>query len=187
MLRANIRSSNVLRLLCDLGAVDPESVHAAVGHVITTQLARPRDLQRAVEVHARRGRHGVPAFREALTAWMIDDKPVDSVLEPMMHGLLQRYGLPPAEFRARIAGYVVDFWITGTPIVLECDGWAYHGRTMAQHTRDSTRDNDLIMAGYVPVHVTYRMIHRTPGRVAAQIRAALSRWSSASPADVMAR
>jgi len=183
VLPANIRSCNILRVLCDLGAVDRPSVHAAVGHVITMRLAHPRDLERAVAVHARRRRHGVPAFREALAGWMIDDKPVDSVLEPMMQRLLGRFGPPPAEFHARIAGYTVDFWITGTPVVLECDGWAYHGRTMTQPGRDAARDNDLLVAGFIPVHFTYRMIHRTPQVVAERIRAALARWTPAPAAS----
>ena len=37
-----------------------------------------------------------------------------------------------------------------------------HGRTKAQHHRDTVRDNDLVVAGYLPVHFTYRMIHRAP-------------------------
>ena len=84
VLRQNIRTSNVLRLLCDLGAVDPRSVPAAVGHVVTTGMASPVALRTAVDVHARRGRHGVPAFRDALDEWVIDGKPADSVLEPAM-------------------------------------------------------------------------------------------------------
>ena len=61
--------------------------------------------------------------------------------------------------------------------MLECDGWAYHGRTKAQHHRDTVRDNDLVVAGYLPVHFTYRMVHRTPADVARRIRGALTRWS----------
>ncbi len=68
VLRQNIRTSNVLRLLCDLGAVDPRSVPAAVGHVVTTGMASPVALRTAVDVHARRGRHGVPAFETRSTS-----------------------------------------------------------------------------------------------------------------------
>lgn len=77
VLRQNIRTSNLLRLLCDLGAVDPRSVSAAVGHVVTQGLASPVALRAAVDVHARRGRHGVPAFRDALDEWVLDGKPTD--------------------------------------------------------------------------------------------------------------
>ena len=84
VLRSNIPTTNVLRLLCDLGAVDAPAVVDAVGHVVTSRLASPVALQRAISRHTRRGRHGVPAFRDALANWLIDGKPVDSVLEPAM-------------------------------------------------------------------------------------------------------
>lgn len=77
VLRQNIRTSNVLRLLCDLGAVDEPSVHAAVGHVLGAGMASPHALRTAIDAHTRRGRHGVPAFRAALDAWMIDGKPAE--------------------------------------------------------------------------------------------------------------
>jgi len=178
VLRAGVRTTNVLRFLCDLGAVDESGVSAAVGTVLLRTLARPRDLQRAINVHARRGRHGVPALRRALAEWTLDDKPVDSVLERAMSDLLARFALPRAEFHAVIAGHEVDFWIVGTPIVLECDGWEHHGRTKVQHDRDAERDNDLLLAGYVVVRFTYRAIHLRPADVAARIRAALHRWCS---------
>ena len=44
MLRAGIRTCNILRMLCDLGAVDPSAVHGAVGHVVTNALASPQAL-----------------------------------------------------------------------------------------------------------------------------------------------
>ncbi len=180
VLRSGIRTTNVLRFLCDLGAVDAPSVHGAVGHVLLNSLARPHDLERAIDVHARRGRHGVPALRAALADWMLDGKPIDSVLERAMSELLARFELPPAEFHAWIAGYEVDFWLIDTPVVLECDGWEFHGRTLAQHHRDTVRDADLIAAGYIPVHFTYRGIDRDPGGVARRIRAALAHWSPGS-------
>ena len=129
MLRANIATTNVLRLLCDLGAVDPAGVSAAVGHVVSNRLASPVALRRAIDRHARRGRHGVPAFRAALEEWLIDGRPVDSVLEAAMAKLFETYRLPPFEFHARVAGVEVDFRIVGTPIVLECDGWEFHAKT----------------------------------------------------------
>lgn len=111
---------------------------------------------------------------------MIDGKPADSVLERSMRKLLTRFRLPPATFHATIAGHEVDFWIVDTPVVLECDGWEFHGRTMAQHVRDTERDNDLIVAGYIPVHFTYTHVQRHPARVAHEVRAALQRWSGAA-------
>jgi len=177
--RAGIRTSNVLRMLCDLGAVDADSVPAAVGHVVTTGLASPAALRIAVDVHARRGRHGVPAFRAALDDWVLDGKPVDSVLEPAMARLLVEHGLPAVEFHATIAGYEVDFWVVGSPVVLECDGWDSHGRQRDPFERDRIRDAALTAAGYVTMRFTYRQVTRRPRQVAERIRAVLRRWAPA--------
>lgn len=107
ILRHNIRTSNILRFVCDLGAVDRPGLRDAVLYVITNALASPLALRTATEVHSRRGRHGVPAFREALAEFVIDGKPVDSVLESMMHRVATSHGLPPMEFHARV------LWLRG--------------------------------------------------------------------------
>jgi very-short-patch-repair endonuclease len=167
----------VLRLLCDLGAVDPSSVSSAVGHVITSRLASPVALRRAIDRHSRRGRHGVPAFRHALEEWVIDGKPVDSALEASMSRLLRNNGLPPAEFHARIAGYEVDFWIVGSPVVLECDGWEFHAKTRRQQEADAARDADVAAAGYVTIRFAFRPIMRRPAALVRNIRNVLRQWA----------
>ena len=177
VLRQNIRTANVLRLLCDLGAVDPAAVSPAVGHVVTTRLASPVALQAAIDRHSRRGRHGVPAFRAALEEWVIDGKPVDSVLEKAMSRLLCDHDLPPAEFHVRIAGYEVDFLVIGTPIVLECDGWEFHAKTRAQQEADAERDAELAAIGYITIRFAFRPLMQHPAALARRIRNVLCRWA----------
>jgi very-short-patch-repair endonuclease len=175
--RHNIATVVIVRWLCDLGAVDPPSVDPAVGHVLFAELATARDIAAAIAVHSRRGRPGVPALRAAIANWTIDEKPVDSVLEPKMREALARARLPEAQFHAWIEGYEVDFWFPGTPVVLECDGWSTHGRNHAQFERDRRRDAELTAHGYITVRFTYRALTRRPDRVTEQIRAVLQRWS----------
>jgi very-short-patch-repair endonuclease len=177
VLRSAIPTTNILRLLCDLGAVDPTAVSAAVGHVLSARLASPAALRAAIDRHSRRGRHGVPAFREALDQWLIQGRPADSVLELAMRRLFETYGLPPFEFHALIAGFEVDFLIVGTPIVLECDGWEYHAKSREQQSRDAARDATLAAAGFVPVRFTYHQIVRRPAEQARRIRAIVRRWA----------
>jgi very-short-patch-repair endonuclease len=177
VLRCNIPCCNILRWCCDLGAVDEPGVNPAVGHVVAGGLASPWALRTAIDVHARRGRHGVPAFRAALDDWVLDGKPVDSILEPKMRKVLKRFGLPPAQFHSWIAGYEVDFHFHGTPVVLECDGWETHGLNRARFERDRDRNAAVTAAGFVIVHFTYRQLCRQPERVANKIRANLSRWA----------
>ncbi len=175
--RNGIPTTNILRVLCDLGAVDRPAVFAAVGHVVTNRLASPVALQRAIDRHSRRGRHGVPAFREALAEWLIDGKPVDSLLEPAMRRLFQAHRLPRYKFHAVIAGFEVDFWIVGSPVVLECDGWEFHAKTRAQQEADNARDAALASAGYLTVRFTYNQIVRHPAAQAQRIRALVRRWA----------
>jgi very-short-patch-repair endonuclease len=177
VLRHNIRTSNILRLLCDLGAVEPDAVNDAVEHVVTNGLASPVALRTAVEVHARRGRHGVPAFRRALEEWVIDGKPVDSVLESAMHRLVRTYKLPPVEFHPIVGGYEVDFRVVGADIILECDGWQSHGLNRRQFHRDRGRDAELVALGNVVVRFTYRGITREAAKEAERIRRVIARWA----------
>ena len=177
VLRSNVRTSNILRLLCDLGAVDPPGVRDAVLHIVTTGIASPLALRTAVDVHSRRGRHGVPAFREALGEFVIDNKPVDSVLESKMAEVAVTYGLPPLKFHATVCGYEVDFLVIGTPVVLECDGWDSHGRNRLQFERDRHRDATLLAAGFITIRFTWRQLTRQPGKVAQRVREIVARFT----------
>jgi very-short-patch-repair endonuclease len=177
VLRKNIRTTNILRTLCDLGALDPAAVPGAVGHVVTTGLASPAALRRAVGRHARRGRAGVPALRDALDEWVIDGKPVDSVLEPAMAKLVKNNKLPPVEFHPIVGGYEVDFRVIGTDIILECDGWETHGLNKRQFERDRTRDVELTALGNIVVRFTYRGITRRAAAEARRFRNVVHRWA----------
>jgi very-short-patch-repair endonuclease len=174
--QANIRCTNVVRTLCDLGAVDRAGVIEAVGHVLSAKMLTLGTLEVALGVHSRPGRNGITALRDAIDEWAIDTRPADSLLERAMHTLVTRYGLPPVEFHKVIDGWEVDFWVIGTPIVLECDGWATHGLMHKQFERDRERDAELTAAGWIIVRFTYRAVTRTPARTAERIRSVVRRW-----------
>ncbi len=178
--RSNIRCTNIVRTLCDLGAVDPGGVEAAVGHALAARLVTLGALEAALVAHARPGRTGVAALRSAIDAWSIDARPADSLLEQAMRRLVDRYRLPTVEFHKRIEGWEVDFWVVGTPIVLECDGWATHGLSQDQFERDHRRDAELTASGWIVVRFTYRAITLAPGPTAERIREVVERWRNAS-------
>ncbi len=181
--RRGIACTHVLRAMVDLGAVDPSGVPDAVGHVLTTKLTSIAALERAVIEHSARGRAGVPALRDALTMWRVDGKPSDSTLEKTMRHLVDRYRLPPVEFHASVEGSQVDFRVTGTPLILECDGWTWHALDRAQFEHDRDRDAELIAAGWIVVRFSYHAITKTPGRVARRVREALERWGDRPAPD----
>ncbi len=175
--RDGIVVTNPLRMLCDLAAVDPRGMVAAVEQVVIAGLVLPTGLRALVERHARQGRTGIAALRSAVLAWPLGDKPADSVLEPAMARLLADHDLPPAEFHPIIEGLEVDFVIVGTPVVVECDGWEFHVTSRAQFARDRERDATLAAAGYVVVRVTWEHVVRRAGATARRIAAVIRRWS----------
>lgn len=144
--RRSIPCTNELRVLVDLGAVDEAAVAGALDRFVVTRRITRQVVAALIDRHARPGRTGVTALRRALAAWPIDDGVPDSELELAMARLLRKHGLPPATFHARIAGYEVDFAIDGSPVVVECDGWTFHGADRGRHvSRESileARDAD---------------------------------------------
>jgi very-short-patch-repair endonuclease len=180
--RYSIACTNILRTLLDLGAVDPNGLHTAVGHAMTTGLASLAAIDAAAAEHAKQGRSGMVSLRDAIADWSIDDKPADSVLESIMARLIRRYDLPPVEFHPVIRGREVDFRVIDTPVILECDGWTHHGLDRNNFERDHDRDADLLAAGWIVVRFTYRAIVTRPTATANRIRAAIDRWSPVSAA-----
>jgi very-short-patch-repair endonuclease len=175
--RSGIVCTNVLRAVLDLGAVDRAAVSDAVGHIITNRLATLNALESVVIQHSEHGRTGIVALREAVAEWSIDAKPTDSMLEQTMHRLIARHRLPPVEFHPVICGYEVDFRVIGTPVILECDGWAYHGLQRTNFERDRQRDADLLASGWIVLRFTYRAITTRPKDTAARIAETVARWT----------
>jgi very-short-patch-repair endonuclease len=175
--RLGVAVTDPLRTLVDLGAVDEDGVDAALVRFVVDGYVTPRTVRAALVRHSRRGRDGVVALRSALDRWSLDDKPADSDLEAVMGEILLTYGLPRAEFHALIGGYEVDFWIIGSAVIIECDGWTAHGADHDQFEFDRVRDADLLTKGIITLRVTWRQLVRTPRAVAGRIRATLAQWS----------
>lgn len=174
---AGIPTTNILRTLLDLGAVDDAAVSDAVGHALAARLADLGAIESTVIQHSEHGRHGVVALRTAVASWSLDRKPADSTLELAMARLVARYRLPPVEFHPVICGHEVDFRVIGTPVLLECDGWAHHGLQRTTFERDRERDAELTANGWIVLRFTYRAVTLHPGETAQRIAAAVARWS----------
>lgn len=176
VVRRNVPATNPLRMLLDLGAVDPDAVPDALVQVLSTKAASPAAVRSAIARHSRRGRHGITALRAALESWLEEELPPDSVLEARVATLLQRHGLE-AQFHARVAGYEVDFLVIGTKVVIECDGWGTHGLLRDQFEFDRVRNAELVAAGYVIVPVTWRQLQHDPSGFVQRLLAALRQWA----------
>lgn len=67
---------------------------------------------------------------------------------------------------------LVDLLFEGSRVVVEFDGRAFHTDDVA-FQRDRTRQNRLILAGYIPLRFTWDDVVHRPQQVVAEIRAAL--------------
>ena len=126
----------------------------------------------------------MPALRDALADWMIDGKFLDSELERRMKRLVRQHRLPAVEFHPTVCGYEIDFRITGTAILLECDGWEFHDKHRHRFENDRRRRNELTAAGWIVVNFTWAMLTRQPQWVAAIILDAVRKWSAWPVPDI---
>lgn len=178
IMRLGVPTTNPMRMLIDLGAVDPAAVQPAMMSILAARHASPIAIRAAFLRHARQGRNGITPMRRALESWMGEEVPPDSLLESKMAELVAAYRLPAVEFHAMVAGYEVDFLVVGTRIVLECDGWGSHGLDRDQFEFDRVRNAELLAAGFVTSHFTWRQLTSNPSRVAARIRSVFDQWAT---------
>jgi predicted transcriptional regulator of viral defense system len=82
--------------------------------------------------------------------------------------------LPAPLANVRIAGCEVDFCWSGQRVILEVDGYAFHGSTAAFH-RDRERDRALAAAGYHVLRFTWRQLTTDRDACLAALCTALTR------------
>jgi very-short-patch-repair endonuclease len=172
-----IRVTNPLRVLCDVGAVDPEAVTPTLQHFFITGRVLPDAARNALERHSRKGRNGLGALRAALDDYPLGNKPPDSVLEATFGRLARDHRLPAMTFHARVEGWEVDFLVDDTPVVVETDGWSTHGLDREQFERDRRKDADLRAAGYIVCRYTWTQVTRQPRWVADTLWEVIRRWA----------
>ena len=71
-----------------------------------------------------------------------------SALEDAMLALLKRHGLPRPHINAQIGADEVDLWFPDRDLVVELDGWRYHG-TAIRHRLDARKQARLEAARLV--------------------------------------
>ncbi len=87
--------------------------------------------------------------------------------------LLKRARLPLPETNVPLLGYEVDFLWRAQRLVLEVDGYRFHGHRAAfEHDRE--KDQTLTAAGYRVIRVTWRQVEREPFVIVARIAQALN-------------
>lgn len=114
------------------------------------------------------GRHGLRAIN-ALLPSLIPAPETRSELERLFVEVCREARLPAPVVNASVAGFEVDAVWPVQQLVVELDGYAFHG-TRAAFERDRVRDAALQLAGYRVLRVTHRRLTDKPGVVAGTIR-----------------
>jgi very-short-patch-repair endonuclease len=123
----------------------------AVEEAVIRGLAAPRDLD------------GRPALRRAV---MVEPQLTRSEAERRLLDLIRAARLAPPRANMRVAGYEVDLLWPAQRLIVEVDGYAYHGNRAA-FERDRRKDAALVAAGYRVVRITWRQIVDEPHPVVA--------------------
>jgi very-short-patch-repair endonuclease len=136
-----------------------------------------RDLRRAVPESVYR-----KAVRRALDLRLIRSAGIPeadltrSELERLFLRLCRRYRLPQPEVNARVGRSEVDFFWRPQGLVVEVDGFRYHGNR-ASFEADRRRDAHLQSLGFRVLRFTYRQLTTEQSTVIAALRPLLGQRS----------
>ncbi|HEV2813783.1 MAG TPA: DUF559 domain-containing protein [Solirubrobacteraceae bacterium] len=175
----------------------PDEVTRSRGIPVTTpartirdlaRTATTRELQRAIEeaqiqrkldhasltdaVDEARGQRGVRALRA--TAARADPRITRSEAERRLLTLVEKAGLSAPESNVIVGRYEVDALWRRERLVVEVDGFAFHGSRTA-FERDRRKDAELTARGWRVIRVTWRQLTDEPHLVVARLSAALAR------------
>ena len=164
--------TSVVRTILDLaGGVAFEELERVVAEAERRGLIRLRRLEAALEHHPHRP--GAPALRALLRR---ETAPAftRSVAERRLLALVRAAGLPTPEHNLVVTGNERDLVWLEEGLVVEIDGWEYHGGRRAFEA-DRARDAALIAQGLRPMRFTWRQLTEHPHAVVADLAQALAR------------
>ena len=142
-------------------AIEEAQIQRKLDHITLTD---------AVDKH--RGHRGARALRAAAST--SDPQLTRSEAERKLSEVIRSAGLPRPQTNARIGGYEVDAVWRRERLVVEVDGFAFHGSRYA-FERDRRKDQRLTAEGWRVLRVTWRQLVDEREAVAARLGAALAR------------
>jgi very-short-patch-repair endonuclease len=146
----------------------PLTTAARTLHDLAPLLTRG-DLDRAVEEAMIRGLATADELitRPALRRAAVEEPQITrSEAERRLRRLVRAARLPRAQTNIKVAGWEVDAFWPAHRLVVEVDGFAYHGNRAA-FERDRRKDAALVAAGYRVIRITWRQLVDEPHVVVA--------------------
>ncbi|MGZ4306857.1 MAG: endonuclease domain-containing protein [Solirubrobacteraceae bacterium] len=157
------------RTLHDLAATGYQDLERPFAEAHAQRLVTAREIEQMLD------RAGPRAGSRALRDLLSDNASgyTRSKAERILRNLLRSANLPTALFNTRVAGYEVDAVWPDRRLIVEVDGYTYHGHR-AQFERDRKKDLALTAAGYRVIRVSWRQLTNEPFALVAVLSAALS-------------
>jgi very-short-patch-repair endonuclease len=128
------------------------------------------DIERACE--RGRGRRALRPIRRLLSDARAPEIRRSS-LEDRFARFCDEHRLPPRLTNVLVLGREVDVYWPSARLVVELDGFAFHGHRAA-FERDRARDIDLLVEGIRVIRITHRRLDEEAGVVAAKLGALLT-------------
>ena len=175
--RYGLRLTSPARTVIDLAAnVTLDDLDRLVAEARVQNFLRPGELEAAVERAGRR--RGAADMRAFLVA---EEEPdfTRSWGERRLRRLLRQSRLPQPRTNRHAAGHSVDFLWEEQKLVVEFDGFQFHGHRRA-FEHDRRKDVDLANAGYQVLRFTWRQLKQEPLAVISAIAQAIGRRAQAA-------
>ncbi len=158
------------RTICDIAGGDcTHHAEEALEQARVRQLVTDRRLR---DVIGRAPTRAGSAFIRALLAGENGAGYTRSKAERTMRALVRSAEVPQPLVNAQLHGFLVDFLWIDASLVVEVDGYEFHG-DRAAFERDRRRDQVLTAAGYRVIRVTWRQLRDEPMAVIARLAQAL--------------
>ncbi len=160
------------RTLLDLARVlGPHALDRALEEAQVLRLVSDAELYAILE--RARARPGVRALRHALPSFDATPSLTRSEAELRLLGLVRAARLPAPVSNVRVCRREVDLLWPAQRLVVEVDGFRFHGGRAA-FERDRRRDGELLASGYRVLRVTWRELTGAPEAVVATLAQALA-------------
>jgi predicted transcriptional regulator of viral defense system/very-short-patch-repair endonuclease len=174
---AGLPCTSLARTLFDLGGVLSEfEVEGLVHRALAKRRVEHAHLVEQLHELAARGRNGTATMRAILKRLPAGAVPMESHVEVLLFKVLRAHDvrLPDRQVKVRVGGadHRLDFAYPVERIFLEGDGFGVHTeREMFES--DRVRQNRLVIAGWLPLRYTDRMLRSRPYQIASEVQSFL--------------
>ena len=164
-----IRVTSPARTVFDIAPrLTDKALNRAVNELRIKRLLK---LEQLAELATRLPRH--PGASRVKPLVETSRGPTRSELEDAFVAFTERFGLPRPEMNARVAGYEVDALFREQRVIVELDGYEFHGTRQA-FEKDRERDATTLAAGYRTVRITWERLTQAAEKEAERLWAIIS-------------